>query len=234
MVRGAALDPDPNWLHVATLASPEGLTSGPTPVGEVALNFSEAALTLKLKGGKAGSIPLAGHSQISLADAVAASLAEAGHALDLNRKKIVHDEPLLADKGAGGDYLSVLSTFDGALKHFRETLPGKKTDVVIWPHGFDASFIWFATDAATEQAPHMNFGFSPGSGGLPRPYLYTYPWPRPERLTELALPPLTHWHTEGWIGTVTPYDSLREKDDPGAMVESILRGIFDVVSPLVR
>jgi hypothetical protein len=80
----------------------------------------------------------------------------------------------------------------------------------------------------------MNFGFAPYSPGLDRPYLYSYVYPLPQKLTQLPLPPKTHWHTTGWIGTVTLYDDFRAEQDPLGFVAETLQGIYAGVRPLLK
>jgi hypothetical protein len=129
------------------------------------------------------------------------------------------------------DYAHALHLLAGIFQAFRDGLPGVKSPLVVWPHGFDLSFLWFATAVAREEAPHMAFGFSPGSSGLDRPYIYSYVYPIPAGLTDHALPPLTRWQTEGWTGTVTEYDDLVGMDDAAAVVADTLHRLYTTLSP---
>ena len=105
--------------------------------------------------------------------------------------------------------------------------------VVVWPHHFDLSFLWFATTEATEKAPHLNFGFAPFSDGLPRPYFYAYAWPIPPGLLDVKLPPLAQWHTEGWTGVMIPYDSLHGMTGTSQVIEGLQTQIFQAIAPLL-
>ena len=180
------------------------------------------------------TLPLAQHTQITLADALEKALSDAGQAVMLKRDNLTGTTPFAADAGTAADYAQVLALMAESLGRFRESLPGARSRLVVWPHGFDCAFLWFATEQESEQAPHMAFGFSPYSAGIERPYVYTYAYPVPPGLTKLALPSHTRWTMDHWTGTVTDYDALREESDPAAVVESVLADVVAKVSPLLR
>ncbi len=226
-IRAAAIDPLPNWAHLGLYVTPRGLTTGPTRAGELALDFAGSAVTLN-----GTHIALAGHTQISLADAVVKALAQAGHEIEPNRAKITDQAPLAVDSRAGGDYAEALFRIYSAIARFRGRLLGPMSPMIVWPHGFDLSFLWFAGMGMEErQDAHMNFGFSPGSPGLERPYIYAYAWPLPDGLTSLPLPAPARWHTAGWTGMVLAYDHLAGEHDPEGVIESVLRDVHRTVAP---
>jgi hypothetical protein len=148
--------------------------------------------------------------------------------------KIAGDTPLQIDIRVAGDYATILKAVEETLTELRGALPGSKTPVVVWPHGFDASFLWFATAEASEQAPHMSFGFSPGSPGLDRPYVYSYAYPIPTGLTDVPLPEPARWHADHWTGVVMDYDLLRNTPDPWELVKKNLHMIFNTESRLLK
>jgi hypothetical protein len=146
------------------------------------------------------------------------------------------------DKLAGGsgfdidpqhaaDYAQVLYRMSETFKRFRASLTGMTTPVIVWPHGFDLSFLWFATDQTSEEAPHMAFGFSPGSVGLDRPYVYAYIYPISEGLKDLELPPFTYWHTQGWTGVVMQYDELAKQQTPDSVIGDTLHALHTTLAP---
>jgi hypothetical protein len=234
-VRAAVAAPEPNWAHLGLRVLPEGLTTGVlATIGELVLDFRTLAILYKPTNQDEVGFALAQHTQLSLADAVEKALNELGHPTALKRDKITCDTVFDMDADTAADYARVLFLLYEILRSFRESLPGEKSRLVVWPHGFDMSFLWFANGVTSEQAPHMAFGFSPYSAGLERPYLYTYAYPVLDGLTDLALPDATAWHTAGWTGTVTPYDALIARPDPVATIESLLRHMFAQVSPLLR
>lgn len=234
-VRAAVAEPEPNWGHLGLRVVPDGLTTGVLPgVGEMLLDFKTLAVLYKPGSQDPVEFTLARYSQVTLADAVEQTLDALDHPVTLKRNKITGTSLWEIKADLAADYARVLFLFFETLRRFRESLPGEKSRLVVWPHGFDLSFLWFAADKTSEQGPHMAFGFSPGSAGLERPYVYTYAYPVPEGLTRLALPPRTRWHTAGWTGTITEYDRLVAEPDPATVIEGVLREIFDRVSPRLR
>ncbi len=233
-VRAAVAVPETNWTHIALRVAAEGLTTGPLPdFGELVLDFNTQAILFNPLDRDPVGFSLALHSQQSLAEAVEAGLNSLGFAIELDYSKLTGNTLLELDPTPAADYGRILRILAEVLGDFRASLPGEKSPLVVWPHGFDLAFLWFATDIASEDAPHMGFGFSPFSDGLERPYLYTYPYPLPDGLTDLDLPAGTRWYSRGWTGTVSQYDELLRKPDPVAAVEQTLALIFDHVSPLL-
>jgi hypothetical protein len=232
--RAAVAEPEPNWAHLGLRVVPDGLTTGALPsVGELFLDFKTLAILFNPLEGDSVGFALARHTPVTLADAIENALDTLGYMVTLNRSKITGDKVFNIDQRIASDYARALNMIDQTFQRFRASLQGQKSPTVVWPHGFDLSFLWFATDHVTEGAPHMNFGFSPYSPGLERPYFYTYASPIPDGLTDLDLPPLTRWHTAGWTGTVTEYDDLVERADPVAAIQETLSQIFDTVAPLL-
>ena len=231
-VRAAVAPPEPNWTHLGLRVVPRGLTTSVLPaVGELLLDFLTPAIVYNPPGQKSVAFALSRQTQQSLADAVVQGLAASGHPVAFKRDRITDRATFDFDPRLAADYARALYTLAEAFRVFRDDLPGQKSPLVVWPHGFDLSFLWFATAEASEQAPHMAFGFSPGSPGLDRPYVYSYVYPVPEELTDRDLPPHTHWHIEGWTGTVTAYDDLAGRDDASAVVVDTLHALYTSLSP---
>ncbi len=234
-VRAAVAEPEPNWVHLGLVPVSHGLTTGALPsVGELVLDFTALAILYHPPQKEPARFELAEHNQPSLADAVERGLAAAGHSVKLNREKLTSDAVIKIDPQQAADYAHVLYRLFETFKRFRASLPGVKTPAIVWPHGFDLSFLWFTTEQASEDAPHMAFGFSPGSGDPDRPYIYTYVYPVPDELTDHRLPPFTRWHTQGWTGTVTAYDDLAGRKSPETAVEETLRTLYDTLAPTLR
>lgn len=233
-VRAGVAEPEPNWTHLGLRAIPTGLTSGELPgVGELALHFADLSIHYVPPEGDPVRIALDGHTQPALLAAVEQALKAAGHPVTPKRDKIGGEEPLAGDSSVAATYAVALHSLFRVLEQVRASLPGQTSRVVVWPHGFDAAFLWFATDEATEDAPHMAFGFSPYSAGLERPYLYSYAYPRPDGLTDTALPAPARWHTNGWTGALIPYDSLVGGAAPGTTLPGLLREIHARIAPLL-
>ncbi len=93
------------------------------------------------------------------------------------------------------------------------------------------SFLWFARGFDEGHDPHLNIGFSPGSAGLPRPYVYLYASPLPPRFFDLRLPIGAHYWREGWNGIIIHYDWLANQ--PEAELEEILLRLHAMIAPMM-
>jgi len=235
-VRRAVASPEPNWAHLGLRISPKGVTtSALTGVGTLTLDFPATSTLYQPEGGgPAQSIPLAGQTQISLANAVESMLHAAGHPVALDRSKITANTPLKVNESTAADYAIVLNRIGSVLAEFRESLPGEKSPLLVWPHGFDASFLWFATHDASEQAPHLSFGFSPGSEGFDRPYLYFYAYPIPEGMLSISLPAPARWYEGSWTGMVIDYDSISGEERPEEVILVALESVYQAVAPKLK
>jgi hypothetical protein len=232
--RLATLKPLPHYLHHSLQVVPEGLSTGLLPFGgELVLDCLHNAVTYRQPEREAIRVSLAGRSLATLSKAVADVLAKAGHPLELAQTELTSDRPLMIDPATAEDYAHALYSVFTATARFRARLLGSMSPIVVWPHHFDLSFLWFATDKASEQAPHMNFGFAPFSEGLPRPYLYVYAWPIPAGLMEVKLPARAHRHTSGWKGVLVHYDDLVNEGEPETVIEEILDDLYRSIAPLL-
>ncbi|MBI5927776.1 MAG: hypothetical protein HY862_00590 [Chloroflexi bacterium] len=233
-IRLQVLQPLPHHLHHSLQVVPEGLSTGQLPFGgEFVLDFVDSHLVYRAAGSPTVDISLIGHSQASLGQAASALLAHLGHAITLPEDKLTDTEAFVISPSIAEDYADALYSVFTATARFRARLNGLMSPIALWPHHFDLSFLWFATNEATEQAPHLNFGFAPQSEGLPRPYFYAYAWPIPPGLLDIKLPELAHWHTEGWTGVVVPYDSLRGMTGTSQVIEGFQSEIFQTIAPLL-
>lgn len=222
--------PQVNALHLSLFVTSEGLTTGRLPKGgSFALNFVERAAEYHPAQGEKVSIPLIGNNPVTLASALVEYVAqEQGSAdtlpLPSDSTSLFNVEPTIAS-----DYTQALYAMYTALARFRARLLGTMTPIVVWPHGFDLSFLWFrGNDLDEHNQPHLNFGFSPGSPGFPRPYLYAYASPSPDDLISRSLPSPARWFSGSWRGAVVDYDAL-SGDDPEGQTESLMRAIYDTM-----
>ena len=231
-IKKLGVDPDEKFFHhVALHVAPEGLTTGTTASGGLLLNFMAGTVSYIPLKGQSLSISLAGHTQISLMDAILKTMEQSGMKIEPDRGKINHDSPLHIDLHQASDYASVLNTVYRALSVFHGSLSGDRTEPVVFPHHFDLSFLWFNGTAENEQQPHVNFGFSPGDDSIPRPYLYGYAWDGKGFLDLQVSEPLHH-DPNYTGGVVLYYDDLRVSDNPGEMLKSALESIQKAASPL--
>jgi hypothetical protein len=233
-VKKAVAHPLPNYAHLGLFVVPTGVTTGKLPDGsELAVDFTQQAITTALPGQTPAAVPLAGHTQMTLTDALVKVLADKGHAVQPDRTKITGTSTFDVNPALANEYAPALYSIFTSIARFRARLLGGMSPMVIWPHGFDLSFLWFARGLNEGQDPHLNFGFSPGSAGFPRPYVYLYAHPMPNGLLDVKLPAPARWYQGGWTGAVIDYDGLAALPDHEAALEGTLTGIFAAVSPLV-
>lgn len=231
--RAQVTPPLPNALRLSLFVTREGLTTGPLSFGgDLLLNFTDQSIVYRQPGEPSVKLPIDNHNQSSLAGAVMLMLADEGHDLALDPEKLADHTPLVIDAKIAQDYAAALYTVYTAAARFRARLFGPQSPIVVWPHGFDLSFLWFAGAGADEHHDrHLNFGFSPGSPGFERPYLYAYASPSPANLAELALPGLVHVITHPWKGIYVHYDDLLGVKDPEGMIESLYDDIYHALAP---
>lgn len=234
-VRKAVTPPLPNALRLSLHVVPQGLTTGALSFGgELLLDFTQQAIIYQQPGEAPISVPLVGSSQAALAGTVLSLLEGEGHVIEIDRTSVSNQAPFTIDAQTASDYAAALYRIFTAFARFRARLFGQQSPVVVWPHGFDLSTIWYAGAGADEHNdPHINFGFSPGSPGFDRPYFYSYAYPLPEGFYELSLPPLVRPVRDPWKGLAVQYDDLRNSPDPEAQIEGLLTTIIAAVSPLM-
>lgn len=90
-----------------------------------------------------------------------------------------------------------------------------------WPHHFDLATL-ILLDGDPEKGRSVNVGLSPGDGTYDEPYFYISPWPTPDRAKLPPLPPIGHWHTEGFTAAVALASSIMESTKPQAETEAFL------------
>jgi hypothetical protein len=234
-VRASVTPPLPNALRLSLYPDRGGLSTGTLPFGgDLLLDLNSLAVVYRQPGEPDAHVSLNGHSQWTLAGAVVGMLYDEGHDVNIDRNQLADQNPFEINPQTSADYGLALDTVFTAAARFRARLFGPQSPVVVWPHGFDLSFLWFADGSADEHHdPHMNFGFSPASAGFERPYLYVYASPSPAELADVPLPPLAHLNTEGWTGVVVYYDNLLGESDPAAAIEKLYDEIYQAISPLV-
>ena len=231
-VRAAVAPPQINYLHLGLKVLPGRLSTGQLPaLGEWHLNLRTQTLHWYPLKQEPVALPVRGHSQRALTDTVLKVLARAGHTINLDRSRLGGETPLEPNPTTAAAYGDALTAIFEVFERLRGALPGAKTPLLVWPHGFDLSFLWFPRRIESEEQPHMSFGFSPASEGLERPYFYAYAHPIPPDLTALPLPEPARWHTSGWTGIMLPYDEVAPREDAEAVVAAALRNVFEQVSP---
>lgn len=216
-LRKSRVAKQPNALHLALYVTTHGLETGPLDDGASAsLRFAERRIQIRTAHGDAFSVSLDGQTPRTV---ISDAALELGLDPSLLTLPDTVDAPFEIDPVVAADYASSLNAVYTGLARWRARLLGMMTPLVVWPHGFDLSGLWFAGASADEaHEPHVNLGFSPGSAGFPRPYLYAYAWPWPEGVESRPLPGDAHWYNGGWKGAVLDYDALCQVPDPARTI----------------
>jgi hypothetical protein len=180
-----------------------------------------------------------GKSSTAMADDVLRAVAVLGLSGEVDRARFENDEPREYDPGQVGTFLTALVNADRIFKAHRATLRGEVGPVQFWPHGFDLAFEWFGTrveeyeeQGEIRQIPaQLNLGFYPGSPGVD-PYFYSNPWPfEGDTLLGQALPQGARWHTEGWQGTILPYEALVDEGQAEERLLAYAAKVYELASP---
>jgi hypothetical protein len=246
----------PSYLHLALRIERNGLSTEALPAGGcVRLDFGRAALVYSGPAGDEHPVPLMGHSQASLFEALLgkmdahgdtlaprrdgesyvraflAALAAKRHVVSAEDGGLAGDVRLTVDPATSAAYGEALYTVFTAVARFRARLTGPQTPIVVWPEHFDLSTLWFATNDSSDSAPQMNFGFAPFDGVYTQPYLYAYAYPMPAGFAALPLPAPARWNTAPWKGLVLHYDDLRQSDDPEALIEATCEALYRLLAP---
>lgn len=219
--------PQANALHLSLFVTSEGLTTGKLAKGgRLKLNFVRRAVEYHPAQGEQASVSLIGINPATLASALVEFTAQEQGSVDTLPLPSDSTSPFSLDATSAADYGRALYGVYTGLARFRARLLGTMTPMVVWPHGFDLSFLWFrGNDPDEHSQPHLNFGFSPGSAGFPRPYLYAYAYPSPDDLTSRQLPAPARWFTESWKGAVVDYDKVTD-EDAEAQIETLATEIY--------
>jgi hypothetical protein len=253
-IRQTHITPQPNWIHVALYGYERGLTTGRLDNDmEVMLDFTDGSLryiladgatgdkglqdqinTWQTEGGAVGvetrAIPITGHTSPSLLNALTDALHieptdAMNAALDFQP-----DQPIQLDMHTSADYATALYMIYTGFSRFRSRLFGTMTPFVVWAHGFDLSMLWFHGHNPDESSEsHINVGFSPGSSGFDRPYLYAYAYPMPADFQTRTLPAPARWYHDKWQGAVVDYNALIGDAHPDQLIEGLARGMFEAL-----
>lgn len=227
-LRRAYTSPQPMALHLACYITSTGLTTSKTSAGEFTLNFAESTLNYQPLSGDAHRFPLSRYADTgALREAV---LQAASAYQPINAFRPTDDTKLEIDLTLAHEYHLTFQIITDTLARTRGWLHGTLSPLVVWAHGFDVSNIWFKKHDLDENQPHIALGFSPGSTGFARPYVYMYASPMPENFTALSLPKLAHWTTASWKGAVIDYDTLRTDPQPAASLHTTLMAIYEILA----
>jgi len=243
----AHAQPLPHWWHLGMLLYPEGLVTAPIPLpGGATLRLSLDLVRHEIVAAVGDEVVerldmRRGRSATELAAELFSVTAGLGLADDYDRLKFENDDPRPYDPEAAGAYLAAFTAAEAVLARHRSWLNGRDSwngraagsglsAIHVWPHHFDMSFEWYGDRVVVidgESSPsQLNLGFDPAR----EPYFYSNPWPLEPSLVGSLLPHGAMWHTEGWQGTMLPYETVR-RGNPVVMVTDFARAVFELAEP---
>ncbi|MBN8620328.1 MAG: hypothetical protein J0L63_15570 [Anaerolineae bacterium] len=226
-VRKSRINALPNYAHLGLFVTKSGLSTGAlTEEDHLLLDMQQQAVIYTCPAGSIHVVPIRDHTQVSLTDAVLQAMTDAGHPASIDRSKLTGTDLLSIRPDAASQYGNALYSLYSSLARVRGRLMGSMSPLIVWPHGFDLSFLWFKRGFEERTDPHLNFGFSPGSTGLPRPYVYAYAYPLPATFFDIGLPEGARFNIDPWKGIVIDYDWLTGLDDHEHVLEDMLYPIY--------
>lgn len=215
----------PKWWHISLKVRPDGLVteSFPLPDGGSAFVRLDPRLdlvTFTTSHGDERVFPMnADLTATEMGDALIAAAGEFGLDGPFDRERFENEEALVYDTDIASAFFDVIVAVDAVFTEFRDGLSGEVGPIQVWPHGFDLAFEWFGSRTekseengeVTEYPSQINLGFYPRGEA----YFYSNPWPfDTDLLTSVDLPHGAAWNTEGWEGSILPYETLQ--GDPAA------------------
>jgi hypothetical protein len=235
----------PKWWHVSLKVQPDGLITDSVVLpdgGTLRLKMDLLAheIVLTTDGERLAAFSMAqGTSASAMGDKVLGEVAGLGLAGEYDRARFENPEPRAYDPDLVGEFLKALVEADRIFTQHRATLPGEPGPVQFWSHGFDLAFEWFGTrlevyeeNGERQEIPaQLNLGFFPG-GPETESYFYSNPWPfEGDQLLGQVLPEGVSWHTEGWQGTILPYEALRIDPQAEQRLLAYAERVFELAAP---
>jgi hypothetical protein len=206
------------------------------------LDLTAHKLVIVSSRGEQWQKPLSGQSSAAFCEEALAALAGLDIHPEIDRSLFNDTTPGAYDRDAVTRYWQALSQIDPIFKQFKGELRQETGPVQLWPHHIDLAMLWFSgrlvpgVDPTDEESAdeQMNFGFSPGDGGIPNPYFYITAYPRPDGLTNTPLPADAYWHTQGFTGAILMYEALVTASQPKEKLLTFLRTVQQAGANLMR
>ena len=235
----------PKWWHISLKVQSDGLITGKMELPAngsfwLKMDLKQHKTILHTDKGPRAEIDMtAGLTATEFGDKLLAAVAELGLSGDYARDKFENDDAREYNAQAAETFLTTLVNADRIFKEYRATLNGDVGPVQLWPHGFDLAFEWFGTRVeryeehgkVQEYPSQINLGFYPGDPAI-APYFYSNPWPfESDELVSHSLPAGARWHTEGWQGTILPYDELAGDERAEERLKKYAQTVHDIASP---
>jgi len=217
---------DPHDWHYGLEVGLRGLLTQPMTIGGKEVRGGLDFVRHKLRLGDS-SWPLEQYSAPEILNNIEVWLESHGSSVTIQRPKF-SAQPRRFDSQASSDYAAALWWMN---LHFRElaaSLKGGLTSpILLYPHHFDLSLVWFPFDDTRQVA----IGFSTGDQTIAEPYLYLTAYPEPKDFSGLALSAGAHWQAAGFSGAILPYSALTKSADPSQLFQDYAR-LLSAAQPL--
>lgn len=160
---------------------------------------------------------------------IRAWLESSGVKIDLSQPKFAAKPPRF-DSQQADLYAAALWWMNEQFCWLKETLhKGLTSPILLYPHHFDLSLVWFPHDDERQLA----IGFSSGDETIAEPYLYLTAYPEPAGFTKLDLPEEAYYQTAGFSGAILTYDKLSASPDPVKLFRDYAVNTLAAAQPLL-
>ncbi len=99
---------------------------------------------------------------------------------------------------------------------------GLTSPILLYPHHFDLSLVWFPFADARQLA----IGFSTGDQNIAEPYIYLSAYPEPKAFKSIDLPSAANWQTTGFSAAILAYAALQQHDHPEKLFQQFSAPTF--------
>ncbi len=238
-VRLALTPSEPQWANVPFYVTARGLTTGPMESGgtifQTDVDLFDHGVQILTTDGQDRLLPLGEGSVADFYGDFMSSLKSLG--IDLNIRAVpdeVADPIPFAEDAVHSTYepewanrfWRVLSRVDLVMKEYRSRFHGRTTPVHFFWGSFDLACTRFSGRPAappagadlitrrSDDAEQICVGFWPGDQRFPAPAFFSYTYPKPDRIEEVAIAPAAaSWNTVlGEFALL--YDDVRQSDSP--------------------
>lgn len=238
VVPRAHAEPQANWWHVGLEIEGQSLVTAPIPLpggGVLRLGMAPGSHKAWMRNTKGAPMefPLdAGFSANDLAERILEQTAGFGLPDEYDRSRFDSDEVHPYDPEAASAYWNNLAAVADVLERRRDEMEGEPGPIHVWPHHFDMSFEWYGSrqvenEDGSKSPAQINVGFNV----IDEIYVYSTPWPFDEALLDESLPGEARWHTDGWTGSMMPFEALLGREDWEESVLDYTRKVFRVSRP---
>jgi len=247
-----ALSPlEPQWANVPLYVTARGLTTSPVPFGlrtlDAEFDLISHRLVLRTSAGGIERIELAPRAVADFYRDVVEALARLSVDVTISGTPSEVNDPIpfavdrthhSYDREQVGRYFHVLSQVDIVLKEHRARFLGRTSPVHFFWGTFDLALTRFSGRPATPppgadviyrhsaDAEQVCAGFWPGDERFPRPAFFSYPYPKPDGVEDIAIAP----DAAGWDTTLgeflLDYDAVRASTDPRADILGFLDSTY--------